>query len=390
MSKVNCLKLNVLIALLLTVLNVQAIEFVQKDTFISGEAETLCDEMWISAQTITISGEALDDLFVAGTTLDLRGGFNGAVWAAGGDQVIAAGRFNDSVRLAGRSTQISGTLDGSLTALGYTLAKTTVKIAPEATIAKNVFCSGGNVISQGSINGNVRIIAQQATLGGKIAGNVSITAQEIVLLPGTVIGGDLSYISPKELVLSPSVTLNGKLIRTFLPPIPAINPNLPSHFGFALAALLTGMVFCSIFPHYTLGAVQLLKTTRVPCMLTGFAALFLIPISAFLLLFTFVGVPLSLLLFLFYAILLYLSKIVVGFWLGALVLRRKEITKRNRAGMLAAGLLILYTLTAFTSISMVVNILIAISGLGALLLALFKKPVLIIQTPTDIKTTTEG
>ncbi|MFA7256745.1 MAG: polymer-forming cytoskeletal protein [Kiritimatiellales bacterium] len=380
-------RFGIVLAVLLSVQCANAIEFVQRDTFISSDAETLRDEMWISAQTITISGDALDDLFAAGNVLDLRGNFKGAVWC-GGDQVIAAGRFSDNTRLAGRTTQVSGTLNGSLTAMGNT-----IKIAPSATIAKNMLCVGENVISEGTVTGNARIVAKQATLGGKVAGNVSIAAQEIVILPGTVIGGNLSYTAPKELVLSPSVILNGELTRTFDAPPPKqfLKTNLLGHFGFAIAALLTGLVFSSLFPRYTVNTLHLLHTAHTPCLLTGFAALFLIPISAFLLLFTFIGLPLSILLILFYCILLYLSKIAVGFWLGALILRRKEITKQNRVLTLATGLLIIYSLTAFTAISMVVNILVAVAGLGALLLALFRKPVLILQTPNDIKQpTTEG
>lgn len=362
--------------LLLAGLNVQAIEFIQRDQFISSDAETLRDEMWIAAQTITISGDALDDLFAAGGVLDLRGNFKSDVWASG-NQVIAAGRFNDHVRLFSRTIQVSGALAGSLTTMGNT-----IKIEPSATIEKNMLCLGENVISEGSVTGNVRIIAQRATLGGKTAGNVSIAAQEIVILPGTVIGGDLSYTAPKELVLSPSVTLAGKLTRTFEAPPPRrfLRPNLAGHFSMAIAALVTGLVFSSLFPRYTAGTLNLLRTARTPCLLAGFAALFLIPISAFLLLFTFIGLPLSVLMFLFYFSLLYLSKIAVGFWLGGLILRHKDVTKRNRAGTLAIGLLVIYALTAIAALSFVVNVLVIIAGLGALLLALFKKPVLIIQT----------
>ena len=371
---------------LLTVLTTGAgaVEFIQRDQFVSSDAEILRDEMWISAPNITISGEALDDLFAAGGVLDLRGNFKSDVWVCG-DQVTATGRFGDHVRLISRMAQISGTFGNSLTAMG-----TTVKIDPSATVARNMLCLGENIITEGTVAGNVRIVAQKATLGGKIAGDVSVAAQEIVVLPGTMIGGNLSYTAPKELVLSPSVTLGGKLTRAFEAPPPKqfLKPSLLGHFTFAIAALLTGMAFGSVFPRYTAHTVNLLRTARGACLLTGLAALFLIPISAFLLIFTFVGLPLSILLFLFYLILLYLSKVAVGLWLGGLILRRKEISKRNLAATLAVGLFILYILTAFVAVSAVVSILIAIYGLGALLLALFKKPVLIFQAPNDIQQTT--
>jgi cytoskeletal protein CcmA (bactofilin family) len=390
MSKVKSRKSKVLFlttAMLAMSQGSGAIEFIQRDQFISSAAETLQDEMWISAQNIMISGTVLDDLFAAGTTLDLRGDFKSDVWA-GGTQVIAAGRFGDHVRLAAKTVQVSGILNGSLTAAG-----TTVKIEPTATLAKNMLCFGENVITEGIVAGNARIVAQQATIGGKIAGDVTIAAQRIVILPGTVIGGNLNYTAPKELVLSPSITLSGKLNRSFepLPPKQFFKKNLTTHFFFAFAALFTGMVFGPLFPRYTAHTVHLLSTARGTCLLIGFAALFLIPIAAFLLLFTLIGLPLSLLTILFYIILLYLSKVVVGLGIGTLILRRKEISKRNLTGTLAAGLLVVYTLTAITAISLLVSIVITIYGLGALILAIFKKPVLIIQTPNNIKQpTTEG
>lgn len=381
------LKLRLIAGLLLAGSSVQAIEFVQTSTFVRGEDQTQQEELWVTAQTVQMDGEALDDVFAMGNLLELRGTFSGDVWGSGSDQVVAGGIFNDHVRLASRLVQVSGSLNGSLTAAGNT-----VKIERTAIIGKNLLCFGENIISEGQIRGNARIVAQQVTLGGRIDGDVSIAAQDIVVLPGTILNGNLSYTSPKELVLSPSVLLSGELTRTFkaVPPRQILKPNLPGHFGFAVAALLTGLVFSSVFPRYTLRSVHLLQTTRGTCVLIGFAALFLIPVVAFLLLFTVVGLPLSILLFISYFSLLYLSKIAVGFWIGAAVLRRKELSKRTLFSTLGIGLIALYAASAFVAISMFVNILVAIFGLGALLLALFKKPVLIIQTPTDIKTTTEG
>ena len=371
-----------LLAALFFTQQANAIEFIQRDQFISSSAETLRNETWVSAQTITISGEVLDDLFAAGTTLDLRGKFNGDVWAIG-DQVITDGRFNDDLRLMARTAQISGTIKGSLTAMG-----TTIKVDPAAVIAKDLYCTSGtgNVICEGTVKGNVHILANRATLGGRISGDVSITAQDIVILPDTVIDGDLIYTAPGELVLASSVTLNGYQERKFapLPEVNLITPNLPLHVGFAVAALLTGLFFCSIFPVYTARTLHLLNTAYGPCLLTGSAALCLIPICAFLLLLTVVGIPLSLLLVLFYIILLYLGKITVGLWIGALILRRKALSKRNLSGTLAAGLLVIYALTAINPLAWMIGTMTALFGMGAMLLALFKKPVFVIQTPPNL------
>ncbi|HKL21775.1 MAG TPA: hypothetical protein VJ904_08215, partial [Tichowtungia sp.] len=120
---------------------------------------------------------------------------------------------------------------------------------------------------------------------------------------------------------------------------------------------------------------------RGTCALAGFAGLVVLPMGAFFLLLTLIGIPLSLLILLFYLILLYLSKIAVALWIGSALLRRRPFDRQKAAAPLALGLLILYSLTVIIAAEMIVHILVIILGLGALLIALFKKPVLVIQTP---------
>ena len=61
-----------------------------------------------------------------------------------------------------------------------------------------MLCMGENVIIEGAVSGNVRIIAQRATIGGKIDGDLSVAAQDIVILPGTLLNGNLTYTAPKR------------------------------------------------------------------------------------------------------------------------------------------------------------------------------------------------
>ena len=362
---------------LFAALNAQAVEFIQTEQFITETNGILREEIWVSAQTINLGGEASNDLFAVASTIDLNGIFHGDTWGCG-DTIRTHGIFRNDLRVASRTTQISGTLHGSLVAVGET-----VKIERTAILYKDLLCLGENVVIEGSIKGRVRIMAQRVTLGGQIDGDVSIVAQDIAILPGTILNGNLTYTAPEELVLSPSVVLGGQLIRTFeaVPAKQIFKPNLVGHFMFAIAALVTGLVFIGLFPRYSGGALVALRDSRGISMLIGFAALFMLPVTAFLLLFTFIGTPLSILLFLFYLILLYLSKIIVALVIGSAILRRKEFNKRKAAAPLALGLLVIYALTSFVAASLLINILIVILGLGALLLALFKKPALIIQTP---------
>lgn len=372
-----------IIALWLFALNAPAIEFIQTNQFVVSESESIPEETWVSAQLIDVSGVFSNDLLATAPEIALNGNFNGDVWCMG-NSITGTGIFRHSARMLSRTTQIQGTHYGSVIAAG-----TTVKIDRTAVLYGDLLCLGENVIIEGSVSGKARVLAQRVTLRGQFNKNLSIAAREIVILPGTIINGDLSYSAQDELVLPSSVTLNGTLERRVAGAAsrPLLKRNLAAHFMMALAALFAGLVFCRLFPRYIGTTQHLLHNSRGVCLLSGFAGLVVLPMGAFFLLLTLIGLPLSMLILLFYLILLYLSKIVVALWLGSALLRRKEFNRQKVAAPLALGLLLLYTLTGIIAAEMIVNILVIILGLGALLIALFKKPVLVIQTPDTINET---
>ncbi len=362
--------------LLLLAANAPAIDFIQTNEFSRAPSDPLREETWISAQSVRIDTEVSADLFALASAIDLNGRFADDVWAAG-DQVNAVGTFDNSLRMVCRAATVSGTVNDSLLAGGDT-----VKTDPGSTVGGDIFCFGGTVILQGRVSGKTRVIAQNITLSGTFGGDVSLVAgQDINVLPGTVIHGNLTYTAPDTLVYPGSVTVDGELIRHFAPVDRSwIRKNLAGHFMSALAALVTGLVFSRLFSRYAGTALHALQSSSGLCSLAGFAALVIMPMAAFFLLFTLIGLPLSILLLLFYLILLYLSKIIVAVWIGSLILKRTAFDRKTVAAPLALGLLILYALTAIEAVGMLVNLLILIFGLGALTLALFQKPVLVIST----------
>jgi cytoskeletal protein CcmA (bactofilin family) len=360
--------------------NTQAIDFVQTNQFSVAETNALTDETWVSAQSVTIRGAVSNDFFATANDLSLNGTFNGDVWCMG-DSITGAGVFRNSARMISRITQIQGTHYGSVIAAG-----TTVKIDRTAVLYRDLICLGENVLIEGSVSGQVRVFAQRVTLGGQFKNDLSIMADEIFVLPGTVINSDLTYTTPDELVLPSSVILGGRLNRQLqsVEPRRLFKENPAAHYMFALAALIAGLVFCGLFPRCTGSALHLLRESRGLCSLAGFAGLVVLPMASFFILLTLIGLPLGILILFFYFILLYLSKIIVALWIGSALLRRREFNRQKVAAPLALGLLILYTLTCITAAELIINILVMILGLGALLMALFKKPVLVIQTPNAI------
>lgn len=369
------LKFSLVAALLAFASPSRAIDFVQTNQFVIAEQQTLQEETWLSTQDLSIEGTVAADLFAVTQTAELSGTFGEDVWCLG-DTIRATGVFDNGARLASKTVLLQGAGHGPLIAVGNT-----VKMEREATLTRGALCVAEHVILEGTISGPVRILAQTITVGGHIEGDLTLAAQEIVVLPKTVIHGDLTYTAPEELVLPSSVQHSGDLKRAIsVPTSPSLfKPNLASHVLFAVATLIAGLAFTKLFPRYVAQATLTLRHSTGLSFLIGFGALFLIPIAAFFLILTGLGSLLGLLVLSFYGMLLYLSQIIVASWISMLLFRRQHFVIQHAGRWLALGLLILYALTALRGVSFLTHCAVLIFGNGALLIALFRKPELVVN-----------
>lgn len=331
-------------------------------------------QFYLLSAAARLEGTLNDDAFLlAGTNLAFSGHARADTWMAS-SIVTFSGQADDHARLFGQTVTASGLFARDLYGLG-----TTVRLSTNSVVGGAAVLLGENVIVEGRVEGRLRILAQSATLSGALGGDVRILAQDIVVLPGTSIRGNLIYTSPKELFLDRNVQLTGQLIRETPQPAPA--PSAPRRLldGLVLtglqwlAALLVGLPFLALFPRLAGRAARHIRFAPGRTLLTGLAGLFLLPVAAVFALFTVVGIPLGLLLGGFFAILIYLAKIIVGITLGSLLLRRRGAQPLSVvSACLALGLALLYGAAALPAIGASVALLIGIVGLGALLLSLLR------------------
>jgi len=314
--------------------------------------ESLTNELWILAATVDLRGQTADDLFLmsagsAGTatnapaTIQLAGTARGDVWAAG-DSIDTSGPIERHARLLGyRFVQIGGPIGRNLMAAGGA-----IRLTESASIAGDALLAGRDVISEGAVAGKTRIYADSATLSGTFGGDVTVVAAKIVVVPGTRIAGNLEYRAEPELILDSNVALGGKLIRMEAPkPVRARMTAGDAFLQLALgaAAFLAGLVFTSLFPAVMAASLHRVTTEFWKSLLLGFVAFCLIPMTAFFLLLTLIGIPLSLLSLFAYGILLYAGKIVGALALGRwLVYRGAQPPLLRLIPLLALGLLVVY------------------------------------------------
>jgi hypothetical protein len=249
--------------------------------------------------------------------------------------------------------------------------------------------AGQDVLVDGAILGKTRIYGTRVTLSGTFGDGLTIVASDINVMPGTRITGNLRYLMDKDLILDRRVVMDGKLVR--------MEPSAPKEasgislsavllqLGFCAAAMLAGLAFINFFPSVAAMSVQKLTESFWRSLLIGFVAFCLVPMTAFFLIFTLIGLPLAVLLVLGYFILVYLAKVVSGIYLGHLILRRYRA--RSPASVLSPLMLGLLAMYAVALLPFPIDILIWFSftlmGLGALAGAILDRrtPIMVAYSP---------
>lgn len=388
-----------LLSLFLAVPWAGATDFMSRGHYRLAPDQTLTNELWMKAQTISMAGTAQDDLFLLaeGSTalatngvpsLLLAGEMQADVWAAG-ESILISGPVTRHARLLGfKSVSVNGSVKRNLIALGGT-----VVLGEKAEISGKALLVGRDVLANGTIHGNARIFGTQVTLSGQFDGDLTITATDITVMPGTHIVGNLNYLMEKDLILDSKVVVGGKLIK--ITPLPVVNSAPLSwsaisriimwQVGLFFGALLVGMTFINFFPG--VAAISTIKLTESPwrCMLAGFVAFCLIPMAAFFLIFTLVGLPLSIILVLLYLVALYVGKIIAAIYLGQILLRgRNSASQGSILPQLLLGLLILYFGAALPfPVDILLWFAFTLIGFGGLVSAVIDRrlPVMVVASP---------
>ena len=273
-------RLVAIMPLLLLASMASAIEFQGTNTFTLSADQTLTNELWLQARTVTLAGTVGEDCFVFADsmgqqtatnlpTLRLAGLFCADIWGFG-ETIEMTGIASNNLRLAAVKTVIINSHVGhNLMAFAPT-----VSLGEDSSVQGSALLAGQDVIISGTIRGNTRIYGTKVTLDGKFENDLHVTASEITVMPGTEIKGDFYYQMEGDLVLDSGVLLGGKMIKQD-PPIPAptsTSSTLMLQLTLLCGAIMVGMAFVSLTPGIAALSVHKLTESFWRCILFGFIA----------------------------------------------------------------------------------------------------------------------
>ncbi|HEY9245818.1 MAG TPA: hypothetical protein VIO11_03130 [Candidatus Methanoperedens sp.] len=339
-----------------------ASEFRSGDTLVITKNEVVNDDIYFAGSSVTVDGTINGDLVVAGGEIKVNGKINGSVMAAGGTITINGIVTND-IRAAGGEVRIGGNVEENVLVFSGNLI-----LDKNARIGRDLTLGAGTASIDGSVDGNIDGGVSNLEIGGATKGNVTVRIDNSIRIsPGATIGGNLEYTAPSQGEISGVVS--GK---TTFKETPARKENLMSKttgeiIGYFML-LLIGILSLILAPGLTQKISDNVAVKPLKNLFWGLVFLIIIPIVAILLFITIIGIPLSLMLLIIYIIILYISRIYVGLWIGQYVLEKLRKGTKSRILTMALGLLILVICVNLPVIGILINIIIFILGFGTIIL----------------------
>ena len=279
------------------------------------QGQTRTGTYYAAGRDVTINGEVNGDLVCAGQNVTINGAIHGDVLCAA-QTLTVNGAVDGSVRLAGQVVDVTGSVGRN-----GTIAGQTVDVSGHITGDLGMLAQTASV--NGMVDSDVYGLIQDLTIGSTVGG-VAASVDTLQLTTNAKVTGNLNYTSPTGASINKS-QVGGSVTYNV-----AAQPTQHHLSGWAVV----GGVLFFIVGIWVIGFVLVALAPRTVAYVTesmfrkpglsigvGVATLILTPILAVLLMFTFIGIPLAILVWLLWVLGVALSYVFATIGSGLLILR---------------------------------------------------------------------
>ena len=272
-----------------------AADIQQGNTVVIGPDQVINDDLYAAGSNVQILGTVNGDVFAAGNIITIGGTVSGGVFAVG-NTISITGDVRQGVHAAGGTVTISGPV-----AQDAVLASGTFNLAPGARVGRDVMLATGTADLGAPIARDVRAAAGTLTLAAPIGGDVQTQVSTLRLADGARVQGSLTYTSDRDAEIAPGASIGSGIQH--LQPQPSNQPG-PPVVGPGWAVIdwmkglvglaIVGLLFTLLLPRFSRKTVELARTASWSSLGVGFAL--------------FIGVPIV-------AIVVFILGIIVGGWM---------------------------------------------------------------------------
>ncbi|MFA6322154.1 MAG: polymer-forming cytoskeletal protein [Candidatus Buchananbacteria bacterium] len=325
---------------------------------------------------IEIKGAVNGDVIAAGNSIIISGPVAGDIIAVA-NSIVISGPVMGSIRVAGNSVEISNTVDHNVWAMANSL-----NLTKDSKIGWDANLSAGNINLDSVVAGKTWLSASKINFGGVAEKDfeATINSDGKIDLTGTAkIKGNLIYHAANDSQLSKQTgaTVDGSVERKNLnQPTPnAIDKIFGPAFIFMrlvslFSLLVVGLVLISLFPKMVLQAKEEMFKQPKQSIIRGLIWAIVPPVLCVILMITIIGFPLALILLPLYFILLYVSKVIVGFVIGLYLLDYFSPAKKYKGNLLwpmILGLALIVCIASLPIIGSLIKMVLVWWALGALI-----------------------
>ncbi len=299
---------------------------------IGGNAESIR----AAGGTVTITGTITNDVTAIGAAVSVDATVVGGLTAAGGS-VNVKGDVGDRIEAAGAVVVIDAATAGRVRAGGAT-----VTIGPDTNIRGQLEVGGAVVHVAGHVGGSVDVNGAVVTFEAQTDGSVTIRGQDITIGPATRIGGDLTVQSPADPTIADGAVVSG-VVHKVAPPrwwavVPPWGWTLVFGIAMALGTILTGIVLLLFGGRLFAAATDHVRLRPGSSLILGIATVILIPVIAGLLVATVIGLTAGLAVLFVLPLLIVFGHAVAAAGIAAGIFVRE---RRPLGGLRALALLVI-------------------------------------------------
>ena len=324
---------------------------------------------------ISLPVYATEDNFLADNNLIVEKSIGATTFAAG-NNVKTSSTIDGINFVAGNEVEVASKQDyvfaaGNNVKMDNAEAKDAFlagsKVLVKDSTIRDLYAAAGIVEINSNVSRNAYLAGDSIYINGTIEGDLVVSAEKVILGEKAVITGSFKYpegssvkkeegaeVGKEETYKDTNVevdfhpTFAGKVLNNCL-----------SYLSFLVVALLLLLLKKDLFKK--LDKVEKEGMTVLKSFGIGFLTLVATPIMAFIVLFTIIGVPLSILTLIIYGVLIYLAKIPTSYYFGKWILKDKI---KNDYWVLVLSLLGIYILKLIPIIGGWVSFFVLCFGLG--------------------------
>ena len=336
-----------------------------------GPSETVNDDIYAGAGTISINGTVNGSVFAGGGTITVSGNISRDL-VLGGGTINVTGRVGGSIIAGGGNLTLNGPVAQDIVVTGGT-----IDVGSGATIGRDLVVAGGMATVSAPVARRVRMAAGNLTLrshvGGDVRGNV-----DHLKLDGAQIAGSLDYTSNNQVELVNGASVAGTTTRHI--PTDQGAARVGNRFVGWLQSLIgifaLGLLLIFLLPGVGTRAIDTERAQPWASLGIGAAICVITPIVALILFIAgiFIGTWwLGLLLIPLWILVLAVGYVVSGFLVGRLIFAQVGWGHYHDALALLGGLVVLTVLGLLPLFGPLVWLAALAFGTGALALAVTRR-----------------